>query len=151
VPEACVDLIKSTQQRGQPQAGWICSARRSIQNPYGTRVIETVVDHLDQSGVDPDLVSRVRQRLRGVFALPRTETLAGLGDDIDRTTIKLTVELMSSQFRPPLTRDQLVDIQERNGDNVDVFALLWKITRLRAIVLRTDQLHRSLGTVDGGT
>jgi hypothetical protein len=106
---------------------------------------------LDQSGVDPDLVSRVRQRLRGVFALPRTETPAGLRDDIDRTTIKLTVELMSSQFRPPLTRDQLVDIQERNGDNVDVFALLWKITRLRAIVLRTDQLHRSLGTVDGGT
>jgi hypothetical protein len=37
-------------------------------------------------------------------------------------------------FKPPLTRDQLVQIQERNKDSADVFALLWEIKRLRAVI-----------------
>jgi hypothetical protein len=40
-------------------------------------------------------------------------------------------------FKPPLTREQLVEIQERNKDNPDVFALLWEIKRLRASALIT--------------
>jgi hypothetical protein len=58
---------------------------------------------------------------------------------------------MSSRFKPPLTRDHLVDIQERNKDNPDVVALLWEIKRLRAVVLHADQLQRSLGDMGGGT
>jgi hypothetical protein len=57
---------------------------------------------------------------------------------------------MPSRFKRPLTRDQLVQIQERNKDSADVFALLWEIARLRAIVLRADQLQRSLSGVGGG-
>ncbi|WP_334188695.1 hypothetical protein [Noviherbaspirillum sp.] len=47
-------------------------------------------------------------------------------------------------FKPPLTREKLVEIQERNKDCDDVLALLWEIKRLRAIVLRADQLQRSI-------
>jgi hypothetical protein len=52
-------------------------------------------------------------------------------------------------FKPPLTRDQLVEIQERNKDSADVFMLLWEIKRLRAVVLQADQLQRSI-EVGGG-
>lgn len=52
-------------------------------------------------------------------------------------------------FRTPLTRAQLHDIGRRR-DPVDVTALLWEIARLRALVLRADQLQRSLGNVGGG-
>lgn len=47
-------------------------------------------------------------------------------------------------FKPPLTRDQLTEIQQRNRDNSDVLALLWEIKRLRAVVLQADQLQRSI-------
>jgi hypothetical protein len=56
---------------------------------------------------------------------------------------------MSSRFKPPLTREHLVEIQERNKDNPDVFALLWEIKRLRTVVLQADQLQRSI-EVGGG-
>lgn len=55
---------------------------------------------------------------------------------------------MASRFKPPLTRAQLQEIQERNKGNADVFALLWEIKRLHEIALRADQLQRSLS--DGG-
>jgi hypothetical protein len=55
---------------------------------------------------------------------------------------------MSSRF-PPLTRDQLIEIQERK-DNADVCVLLWEIVRLRAVVLQADQLQLSLDNVGGG-
>jgi hypothetical protein len=51
---------------------------------------------------------------------------------------------MSSRFKAPLIHDQLVAIQERNKDNADIFALLWEIKRLRAVVLQADQLQRSI-------
>jgi hypothetical protein len=52
-------------------------------------------------------------------------------------------------FKPPLTRDQLVQIQERNKDSAVVFTLLCEIKRLRAVVLQADQLQRSI-EVEGG-
>jgi hypothetical protein len=48
------------------------------------------------------------------------------------------------RHRPPLTREQLHAIGERNRGKVDVRALLWEIHRLRAVALRADQLVRSL-------
>jgi hypothetical protein len=53
-------------------------------------------------------------------------------------------------FKPPLTLSDLQAIQERNRDNADVFTLLWEIKRLRAIVLRADQLQRSIDGLGGG-
>lgn len=59
--------------------------------------------------------------------------------------------------RKPLTREDLVAIRERNpraaGAPVsdDLYAALWEIKRLRAIVLRADQLQASLGTLGGGS
>lgn len=52
-------------------------------------------------------------------------------------------------FKPPLTRQQLQDIQERNPNSADVRALLWEVKRLRAIALRTDQLLKDMPTVAG--
>lgn len=46
--------------------------------------------------------------------------------------------------RPPLTRAELSAIRERNPNHPDVLALLWEIRRLRALVLRTDDLLRAL-------
>jgi hypothetical protein len=57
---------------------------------------------------------------------------------------------VASFLKRPLTRVQLVDIQEWNKDNVDIFALLWEIKRLRALVLYADQLRRSLSGAEGG-
>jgi len=45
-------------------------------------------------------------------------------------------------FKPPLTRVDLVAIQERNLDSPDVRALLWEVKRLRALALRTHDLLR---------
>jgi hypothetical protein len=53
-------------------------------------------------------------------------------------------------FKPPLTKAQLQEIQERNRDSADARALLWEIARLRALLLRADQLQRSLGNLAGG-
>jgi hypothetical protein len=53
-------------------------------------------------------------------------------------------------FKPPLTELDLQAIQERNRDSPDVITLLWEIKRLRAIVLRADQLQRSIDGLGGG-
>jgi len=53
------------------------------------------------------------------------------------------------RFRQPLTREQLHNIARRR-DSADCAALLWEIARLRALVLRADQLQRSLGALGGG-
>jgi hypothetical protein len=54
------------------------------------------------------------------------------------------------RHKPPLTKSQLQEIQERRKGDEDVRALLWEIHRLRSIVLRADQLQRSLDSVGGG-
>ncbi len=51
-------------------------------------------------------------------------------------------------FRPALTQKQLHDIGVRR-DPDDILALLWEIKRLRAIVLRVDQLQRGM-SLGGG-
>lgn len=56
---------------------------------------------------------------------------------------------MSTTFRPPLTREQLHEIGVEQNP-ADINRLLWEIKRLRAIVLRADQLQRSLGATGGG-
>jgi hypothetical protein len=50
--------------------------------------------------------------------------------------------------RPKLTRAELRAIDQRNT-SPDVRTLLWEIKRLRAIVLRADQLVRTLGPLGG--
>ncbi|RQO38602.1 hypothetical protein DBR37_01525 [Herminiimonas sp. KBW02] len=52
-------------------------------------------------------------------------------------------------FKPPLTLEQIRDIQDRNRDNPDVLALLWEIRRLFSIVARADQLAESLSPQGG--
>lgn len=47
-------------------------------------------------------------------------------------------------FKPPLTLEQIKDIQNRHLDDPDVRALLWEIRRLHSIVARADQLAKSL-------
>lgn len=47
-------------------------------------------------------------------------------------------------FKPPLSYEELHAIGERNRTNADAKALLWEIKRLHSIVLRADQLQRSL-------
>lgn len=44
-------------------------------------------------------------------------------------------------FKPPLTVETLQAIQERNHGSEDVRTLLWEIKRLRAMLLRADQLR----------
>lgn len=51
-------------------------------------------------------------------------------------------------FRPALTKTELHEIAMRQ-DQADINVLLWEINRLRSIVLRIDQLQRSL-TLGGG-
>jgi hypothetical protein len=53
------------------------------------------------------------------------------------------------RFKPPLTRADLVAIQERNPESTDVRALLWEVKRFRALTLYVDQLQRILGTQPG--
>jgi predicted N-formylglutamate amidohydrolase len=52
-------------------------------------------------------------------------------------------------FKPPLSFDELKAIQDRNADNTDVRNLLWEIRRLHAVVLRADQLARSMPEASG--
>ena len=52
-------------------------------------------------------------------------------------------------FKPPLTKETLIEIQERNPGSVDVRTLLWEVKRLRALALYADQLQRMLGTLPG--
>lgn len=52
-------------------------------------------------------------------------------------------------FRKPLSRVELHEIGKRQRPE-DVLVLLWEIKRLRAIVLRIDQLQRCMGSVGGG-
>jgi hypothetical protein len=54
------------------------------------------------------------------------------------------------RFKPKLTRQQLRIIQDRNPDSPEIRALLWEIARLRALIVRADQLQRSVGTLAGG-
>jgi hypothetical protein len=53
------------------------------------------------------------------------------------------------RFKPPLTRADLVAIQERNPESADVRTLLWEVKRFRALALYVDQLQRILGTLPG--
>ena len=53
------------------------------------------------------------------------------------------------RFKSPLTRADLVAIQERNPGSADVRALLWEVKRFRALALYVDQLQRILGTLPG--
>jgi hypothetical protein len=53
------------------------------------------------------------------------------------------------RFKPPLTRADLVAIQERNPGRADVRALLWEVKRFRALALYVDQLQRILGALPG--
>ena len=52
-------------------------------------------------------------------------------------------------FKPPLTKETLKEIQDRNPESADVRALLWEVKRLRALALYIDQLQRMLGTLSG--
>lgn len=45
-------------------------------------------------------------------------------------------------MRPPLTREDLIAIQERNRDEADVKALLWEVFRMRALLLRSHDYFR---------
>lgn len=53
------------------------------------------------------------------------------------------------RFKPPLSRADLVAIQERNPESADVRALLWEVKRFRALALYVDQLQRIVGTLPG--
>jgi hypothetical protein len=53
------------------------------------------------------------------------------------------------RFKPPLTRADLVAIQERNPGSPDVRTLLWEMKRFPALALYIDQLQRILGTLSG--
>lgn len=53
------------------------------------------------------------------------------------------------RFKPPLTRSDLVAIQERKPESADVRTLLWEVKRFRALALYVDQLQRILGTLPG--
>lgn len=62
-----------------------------------------------------------------------------------------------ARFKDPLTRQVLQDIQQRNPrqpgnpQSDDLYAALWEIQRLRAMVLRANQLQRAFGdSVVGG-
>lgn len=46
------------------------------------------------------------------------------------------------RFKPALTKEDLQVIQERGADSPDVRALLWEVTRLRALALRTHDYFR---------
>jgi hypothetical protein len=56
-----------------------------------------------------------------------------------------------ADFKPPLSFEELKEIQDRNRDNADVRRLLWEIKRLHAVVSRANQLVRSIGPDPHGT
>jgi hypothetical protein len=74
IKNACVEAIE-----GEEDNPGGLDLFRAVVDPESVwemaRIIEAVVDRLDQSGVDPELVTRVRQQLSGGFASPDTETL----------------------------------------------------------------------------
>lgn len=49
-------------------------------------------------------------------------------------------------MRPPLTREHLIAIRDRNRGQEDVEALLWEVKRLRAVVLRSHDYFRQSPT-----
>ena len=53
-------------------------------------------------------------------------------------------------MKPPLTREQLKDIQDRYPLNRDVRDLLWEVKRLRALALRTHDYFRQQPTSSTG-
>jgi len=53
------------------------------------------------------------------------------------------------RIKLPLTRADLVAIQERNPGSADVRVLLWEVKRFRALALYVDQLQRILGALTG--
>lgn len=50
-------------------------------------------------------------------------------------------------FKPPLTAEQLRDIGQRR-DSADIIPLLWEIKRLRALVMRADQVVQRIAGGD---
>jgi len=46
---------------------------------------------------------------------------------------------------PPLTLDQLREIQSRRRSDPDITALLWEVHRLRATAISADQFLRAIG------
>jgi hypothetical protein len=53
--------------------------------------------------------------------------------------------MAQDNFDPPLTTEQLHDIGVRR-DPGDIIPLLWEIKRLRALVLRADQVVKGIST-----
>lgn len=53
------------------------------------------------------------------------------------------------RFKPPLTIEQLSEIQSRRRTDPDVMALLWEIHRLHSTVSRADQLMRTIDESGG--
>jgi hypothetical protein len=53
-------------------------------------------------------------------------------------------------MKEPLTRAQLLAIQERGKSDPDVRALLWEVFRLRALALRTHDYVRQAPTSSTG-
>jgi hypothetical protein len=53
--------------------------------------------------------------------------------------------------RPPLTREDLLAIRDRNRGQPDVVALLWEVHRLRALVLRSHDFFRQPPTSSTAT
>lgn len=45
-------------------------------------------------------------------------------------------------MKPPLTREDLIAIKERNPGDGDVIALLWEVHRLRSVALRSHDYFR---------
>lgn len=45
-------------------------------------------------------------------------------------------------MKPPLTREQLIEIRDRNRGHADVAALLWEVKRMRALLLRSHDYLR---------
>lgn len=54
----------------------------------------------------------------------------------------MSSNINSTAFRPPLGKDKLREIQNRNPDSADVRALLWEVKRLRALALRSHDYFR---------
>lgn len=45
-------------------------------------------------------------------------------------------------MKPPLTREDLIAIRDRNQGDKDVAALLWEVKRMRALLLRSHDYFR---------
>lgn len=53
-------------------------------------------------------------------------------------------------MKDPLTREELQAIHDRNRDSADIRTLLWEISRLRALTLRTHDYFRQSPTSSTG-